>query len=59
MKVEMFCGSLRDHEPHEWRSEHRVWVGEMLQHVTYLCTGPPVVEGGSCFHTHRSGRYER
>jgi hypothetical protein len=53
MRFEKFCGSMRDHEPHEWTTPHRVWVGEMLQRVTYLCSGPPTVEGGSCFHHHR------
>lgn len=56
MKVEKFCGSLRDHERHEWTVPHRVWVGELLTRVIYVCTGPPVVEGGSCLHTHGDKR---
>lgn len=52
MKLTRFCGSLRDHETHEWGTPRREWVGELYQRVTYVCTGPPVVEGGSCYRNH-------
>ncbi len=47
MRVEKHCGSLREHDEHEWTTPNRVWVGEVLSRVTYVCVGPPVVEGGN------------